>query len=195
MSACDTGDELYLGDFSLGIKVSESIPCGHKIASAEIPEGSYVVKCGHSIGVATRAIHPGEHIHTHNLADRLTGAALDEDYKLDPNVRTTFSSALTLDKQPELYGYRRKNGLVGFRNHLLVISTVICANQPLTELRAIDRDVVVVENPTGCIILPNEVERMKAVILGLARNPNVGAVIYVGLGCEIGRGGIFLRAD
>lgn len=185
MSACDTGDELYLGDFSLGIKVSESIPCGHKIASAEIPEGSYVVKCGHSIGVATRAIHPGEHIHTHNLADRLTGAALDEDYKLDPNVRTTFSSALTLDKQPELYGYRRKNGLVGFRNHLLVISTVICANQPLTELRAIDRDVVVVENPTGCIILPNEVERMKAVILGLARNPNVGAVIYVGLGCEL----------
>ena len=185
MSACSPGDELFLGDQPLGITAAESIPSGHKIACTAIPEGSYAIKCKHTIGVATRDIQPGQHVHTHNLADRLTGASLDDDYILDPGSQPPFSPAVTLDALPELYGFRRKNGLVGFRNHLLVISTVICANQPLTELRAADHDVIVVENPSGCIILPNEVERVKAVILGLARNPNVGAVIYVGLGCEL----------
>jgi altronate dehydratase large subunit len=46
------------------------------------------------------------------------------------------------------------------------------------------RDIITIPNPSGCVILPNEVARLKAIILGLARNPNVGAVIFNGLGCE-----------
>src|SRR5699024_3594960 len=46
------------------------------------------------------------------------------------------------------------------------------------------RDVVAITNPSGCVILPNEVERIKAIMLGIARNPNVGGVIFAGLGCE-----------
>ncbi|MPZ87657.1 MAG: hypothetical protein GEU81_06185 [Nitriliruptorales bacterium] len=49
------------------IEVSDTVPLGHKIALADIPAGQRVVKYGTAIGVATRDIHAGQHVHTHNL--------------------------------------------------------------------------------------------------------------------------------
>lgn len=46
----------------------ELIPAGHKVALVAIAEGEVVRKYGHPIGVAARAIAPGEGVHTHNLA-------------------------------------------------------------------------------------------------------------------------------
>lgn len=40
---------------------------GHKIAARDIAEGERVLKYGMPIGVATRAIAAGEHVHVHNL--------------------------------------------------------------------------------------------------------------------------------
>lgn len=185
MAACKKGDCLELDGKCLNITVNEDIPVGHKVACKEIKKGEYIYKCGHSVGSANTDIHVGDYVHTHNLEDSLTRVALDNDYIVDPSAVRELESTVDVGELPKLYGYKRSNGMVGFRNHLLVISSVICANQPLTRLRGEMKDVVFVENPTGCIILPNEVDRMKATILGLARNPNVGAVIYVGLGCEL----------
>jgi hypothetical protein len=52
----------------------EDIPFGHKVALAPIGEGQHVIKYGASIGVAARDIHPGEHVHVHNLKS-VRGAA------------------------------------------------------------------------------------------------------------------------
>ena len=63
----------------------------------------------------------------------------------------------------------------------------MCSNQPVDELRVRmhhDPDVVCITNPSGCLILPNEVEMQYNILYGLAKNPNVGAVIFVSLGCE-----------
>ena len=49
------------------VKVVETIPCGHKMAIEPIPAGAKVTKYGAPIGSATRAIEPGEYVHTHNL--------------------------------------------------------------------------------------------------------------------------------
>ena len=43
-------------------------PAGHKVALADVPTGGQVRKYGQVIGVATRPIQAGEHVHTHNLA-------------------------------------------------------------------------------------------------------------------------------
>ena len=51
----------------LGITSRQSIPCGHKIALADIPAGKVVVKYGQIIGVASNPIQAGDHIHLHNL--------------------------------------------------------------------------------------------------------------------------------
>ena len=50
------------------LEVRDSVPAWHKVALTEMAPGEAVVKFGRSIGIALRAIHPGEHVHSHNLA-------------------------------------------------------------------------------------------------------------------------------
>ncbi len=49
------------------VTVSQEIPTGHKIAVRPIAAGEKVLKYGAPIGSATRAIRPGDYVHTHNL--------------------------------------------------------------------------------------------------------------------------------
>lgn len=43
------------------------IPCGHKVALADLAAQAPIVKYGEVIGRAKEAIRPGEWVHTHNL--------------------------------------------------------------------------------------------------------------------------------
>ena len=43
------------------------VPYGHKIALEDIPQGSPIVKYGHTIGAASCPIRAGEYVHVHNL--------------------------------------------------------------------------------------------------------------------------------
>lgn len=53
---------------------------GHKIASRPIPAEEKIYKYGAPIGSATRDIHPGEHVHLHNMkSDYLPTLPVDED--------------------------------------------------------------------------------------------------------------------
>lgn len=49
------------------VELKGVIPFGHKFAIRTIAKGQQVIKYGHSIGTATSTIHPGEHVHLHNL--------------------------------------------------------------------------------------------------------------------------------
>jgi altronate dehydratase small subunit len=49
------------------ILATENIPKFHKMAIAPIAAGSLCYKYGEVIGVATRNIGPGEHVHVHNI--------------------------------------------------------------------------------------------------------------------------------
>lgn len=44
-----------------------AIPRGHKIALSPVAPGQRVLKYGHAIGVASRPIETGEHVHVHNV--------------------------------------------------------------------------------------------------------------------------------
>ena len=50
--------------------VPAALAAGHKLAVKPIAAGDLVIKNGFPIGVATAAIAPGEHVHTHNLRSR-----------------------------------------------------------------------------------------------------------------------------
>jgi altronate dehydratase small subunit len=52
------------------VRVSERIPFAHKFAFRQIMSGDPIVKYGEVIGIATRAIEPGQHVHVHNLESR-----------------------------------------------------------------------------------------------------------------------------
>jgi altronate dehydratase small subunit len=49
------------------ISVSERIPFGHKFAIKPIKTGDPVIKYGETIGLATKEIRTGQHVHVHNL--------------------------------------------------------------------------------------------------------------------------------
>lgn len=50
------------------IIAKNDIPFGHKIALFDLAKGDKVIKYNEVIGVATKDIAKGEHVHTHNLS-------------------------------------------------------------------------------------------------------------------------------
>ena len=78
-------------------------------------------------------------------------------------------------------GYLRKNGAKGIRNKVIVIYTVKCASFVAEEIvRRIDRDDVELIGFDGCM----DSEYGRRMLVSAIRNPNVGGVVAVGLGCE-----------
>lgn len=80
-------------------------------------------------------------------------------------------------------GYDRGDGIYGIRNHTLVLSTVTCANH-VTNRIAFATGTIPITHTNGCLQIGEDLELTNRTILGCARNPNVGAVLFVGLGCE-----------
>ena len=66
-----TGDAVEIRDKrgnSSTVTALSDIPYGHKMALTAIPLNSPVIKYGEQLGLTTRAIACGEHVHVHNLA-------------------------------------------------------------------------------------------------------------------------------
>lgn len=57
----------------VGLRVSDQVPLGHKVALRDITHGEPVVKYGVTIGLATSDIHAGQHVHVHNLKGQRWG--------------------------------------------------------------------------------------------------------------------------
>lgn len=49
------------------LPVTAAIPYGHKLALRRIEIGEQVTKYGEEIGIATKVIEPGDHVHIHNI--------------------------------------------------------------------------------------------------------------------------------
>ncbi|GIP33869.1 UxaA family hydrolase [Paenibacillus sp. J2TS4] len=82
-------------------------------------------------------------------------------------------------------GYRRANGEAGIRNHLLIIPTVICSNQVCSRITQLVPDTVAIPHQHGCSQIGADKDRTFNVLAGTGRNPNVGGVIIISLGCEV----------
>lgn len=58
---------LMEGNKDLSVKAVNAIPLGHKIALADIAKGDTILKYGHDIGKAVKAIKKGGHVHVQNV--------------------------------------------------------------------------------------------------------------------------------
>lgn len=85
----------------------------------------------------------------------------------------------------KFWGYRRSNGSVGVRNHILVFPTVICASAVAQMISRAMPDTICVTHQHGCGHLGEEKEHMIRAMTGFCGNPNVAGVLLVGLGCEM----------
>ncbi|MHC4594264.1 MAG: UxaA family hydrolase [Planctomycetota bacterium] len=84
----------------------------------------------------------------------------------------------------KLKGYRRCDSLFGIRNHIVVISSVSCANFVVEQIAKTDTDIVPITHQHGCTQLGADTEQVLRTLSGTCNNPNVGGVLVIGLGCE-----------
>ncbi len=171
------------------VALVEPIKLGHKIALAPIAEGASVIKYGQIIGFGTQDIASGAWIHTHNL----TAGQFDRDYAA--------ASEIPPDPLPltgrTFQGYRRPNGKAGTRNYVAVISTVNCSASVSKHVAArfgaealaaypnVD-GVVAFTHGGGCGMQFGGLGHatLNRVLGGIARHPNIGGYVLIGLGCE-----------
>ena len=142
------------------------------------------------IGFATADIRPGEHIHTHNCGvhdfarDYHFAEAAEPEHVLPVKERLTFE------------GYRRKNGKVGTRNYIGVLTSVNCSASVARFIAdQVNRSGILADYPgidgvvpfvhgTGCGMAGKGSEGfavMQRTEWGYATHPNIGAALMVGL--------------
>lgn len=176
--------EISSGTVFNGVTAVSDIPRGHKMALSHILPEEQIIKYGLPIGHATTRITPGEWIHTHNMATNLSG---ETEYTYQPKT------CPPPPMPPEtFFGFRRPEGTVGIRNEIWIIPTVGCVNDEAKTLAAKNQDLVAgsingiyaFTHPFGCSQTGEDHARTRKLLAALARHPNAGAVLILGLGCE-----------
>jgi altronate dehydratase len=66
LESIERGEEVLLPD-GKEITALDPIPFAHKIATQQVDEGATIIKYGEVIGLATKVITVGEHVHVHNI--------------------------------------------------------------------------------------------------------------------------------
>lgn len=84
----------------------------------------------------------------------------------------------------EFYGYRRPDGTVGVRNHVLILPTSICASDTARIVASQVKGTVSFHNENGCSQVAPDQQFTMDVMAGYAANPNVYGVVAISLGCE-----------
>ena len=167
-----------------GVTVPEPVPRGHKVALEAMGAGERVIKYGLPIGHTTAPLLPGQWVHTHNMTTDLSGESV---YTYAPK-----DCALP-EKAPRSFrGFRRRDGRVGIRNEIWIIPAVGCVNDVAKALARDGQDLVTgsidglyaFPHPFGCSQTGEDHARTRRLLAALARHPNAGAVLILGLGCE-----------
>jgi altronate hydrolase len=180
--------------FALGdraVVTLEPIPRGHKVAIRAAAAGESIHKYGWPIGRATADIAVGSHVHSHNLETLLSGT--DKYEYLAATAAADVGKVAGKGSVPGSFlGYRRANGKVGTRNEIWILCTVGCVGRTAERIarKAAEKyagrvdNVVAFPHQFGCSQLGGDLDRTRRLIAGLARHPNAGGVLILGLGCE-----------
>lgn len=177
------------------ITLMENIKAFHKIALTDLKKGDQVIKYGATIGTMKRDVCAGSWIHVHNLRTNLSGK---NKYHYNPVKAMVEKSQSSVTFK----GYKRPNGKVAVRNDIWILPLVGCVNNLASKLaqeftqrnKNIGIDgCYAFPHPFGCSQLGDDFKRTQYILSGLAKNPNAGAVLFVGLGCEDNTWDSFLK--
>ena len=178
--------------FGNGLRLTEAVPQGHKLALVDLPQGSVVRRYNVNIGTA--------------LKDLPAGSWVNESVLQMPPARSLEALPLATHKAPVLppltgftfEGYRNLDGSVGTRNILAITTTVQCVAgvvefavkrikaELLPKYPNVD-DVVGLAHSYGCgvaIDAPDAIIPIRT-LRNISLNPNFGGeLMVVSLGCE-----------
>lgn len=164
---------------------------GQSFAIQRISKGDSYISLGDPIGLASRDVEPGEPVTEENLEDHLP--RLKARYRdnsqlvpLDPTL-----AGLTFE------GYHRPDGTVGARNYVGIVTSGMCssteahaiASRAMCEIYSREKfpnvdGVVPVSQESGCGMPDGRaVDLLNQLLSDTLRHPNLGAAIYIDLGC------------
>jgi altronate hydrolase len=184
----EKGTRLELAGHTMTI--SSRVLRGHSFAIKPIRRGQPLISLGDPIGLASRGVQPGDPINERNLQERLP--RLKVRYRDNPPApRDPQLSALSFD------GYIRPDGSVGTRNLVGVVTSGMCSSTEAREIagRAMREiysrekfphvdGVVPVAHESGCGMPDGyAVKVLNQLLSDTLRHPNLGAAIYIDLGC------------
>ena len=89
-----------------------------------------------------------------------------------------------MSAQPGFEGFRRPDGRVGVRNHVLIVPTVVCSAVVCERIAAAVPGAVALPHLAGCGQLGPDMQLTHDTLAAYCQHPNVGAVLVVALGCE-----------
>ena len=146
-------------DETIALKALDAVPLGHKIALNPINSGDTVLKYGHDVG---RAVAP--------------------DWQRQSRARSQYEDQeVVMMERYQFFGYRRENGRVGIRNHVVIL--------PLDDLSNAASEAVA-NNIKGTLALPHAYGRLQfgedlevhfRTLIGTGSNPNVAACVVIGI--------------
>lgn len=178
---------------SNNLLIKNFIPKGHKVALQNINLGDPIIKLNHVIGIASKNIKKGEHVHIHNIN-------LGRINKIDINNKTFKNEKLNLIKK-KFKGIKRNDGTIATRNYIGILTSVNCSStvakniasyfsknlnpEILKKYNNVD-GVVALTHSSGCAISSSGqgLNMLKKTISGYLRHPNFFGILFIGLGCE-----------
>jgi len=185
------GLEVLLPDGS-SVQVLNAVPPGHRFATRDIPEGTFVLQFGQPIGTSL-GIKSGEQI-THGNMTNDVPIVRD----LPSSLHTPPPDYLAVSERGTFMGFRRRDGRVGTRNYVLIVPTSMCASHEASQISTIAEftlhsrekfpnvdGVVAIPHNKGCGCQEGStIDVMLRTLSNYADHPNVGGVILIDLGCE-----------
>ena len=169
-------------------QAKNNIPAGHKLALMRIEPGEHIYRYGQRIGLASRPIEQGEHIHTHNVSFE----EIEFAYEF-PQAEVPFPPPP--QNMPTFMGYAREDGRVGTRNYIAVVAASNCASYTSELIAQSFLGEKLPPNIDGVMAFPHgegcgmtagaDATQLRRTLSGVLAHPNVSAAVIMGLGCEV----------
>jgi len=189
VDSLDAGTELLCAGER--ITISGRVLRGQSFAIKKVRRGQPYITLGDPIGLASRAVEPGDPIDEHNLEDHLP--KLQVRYRDNPRPTPIDPALVSLTFD----GYARPDGTVGARNYVGIVTSGMCSSTEAREIayratrEIYSREkfpnvdgVVPIVHESGCGMPDGRaVDLLNLLLADTLRHPNLGAAVYIDLGC------------
>ena len=190
-TAVEPGQQMALPDGRV-VTITGAVAPGHRFATRTIDAGSFVLQYGQPIGTS-RGIAEGDPISVRNMSNDVPVVR-----DLPADLHTPAPELTEPARRPTWRGYRRADGRVGTRNFVLVVPTSMCASHESQQIATLAEYTIYSRekypNVDGVVAIPHNkgcgcsdgsnIDVMLRTLANYATHPNVGGVIFIGLGCE-----------
>jgi altronate hydrolase len=174
------------------LRLSGSVTPGNRFATRAIPASEFVRQYGQPIGTS-RGIAAGDPITPANMANEVPLVR-----ELPATLANPPTELVPPERRARFRGFLRADGRVGTRNFVLIVPTSMCASHEAAQIATLAEFTLWSRarfpNVDGVVALPHNkgcgcsdgsnLEVMLRTLANYADHPNVGAVLFMDLGCE-----------